>query len=110
MRHTTCYGVRLLPQPYNHPVTMVHCADTNEQARADAEESFLWYPKTAGFHIGALAERMEEREGKTDLGNYSCATEALERDRAHGQVRHPRVRRLSTGRETGAHGPPGRMR
>ena len=28
--------------------TMVHCADTNEKARADAEESFVWYPKTAG--------------------------------------------------------------
>lgn len=62
--------------------TMVHCADTNEKAREDAEESFLWYPKTAGWHIGALAEWMEEREGKTDLGNYAYASEALERRRS----------------------------
>jgi len=62
---------------------MVHCADTNDKARSDAEESFLWYPKAAGFHIGALAEWMEETEGaKTDLGNYAYAAEALERRRS----------------------------
>ena len=27
--------------------TMVHCDDTNERARTVAEESFVWYPKTA---------------------------------------------------------------
>jgi alkanesulfonate monooxygenase SsuD/methylene tetrahydromethanopterin reductase-like flavin-dependent oxidoreductase (luciferase family) len=55
--------------------TMVHCADTNEKARAVAEESFVWYPKTAAAHIGSLAEYMAS--GGQDLGNYSYAAEAL---------------------------------
>ncbi len=54
--------------------TMVHCADTNEKARADAEESFVWYPKTAGHHIASLAEYMES-QGQ-DLGTYKYAGEA----------------------------------
>jgi alkanesulfonate monooxygenase SsuD/methylene tetrahydromethanopterin reductase-like flavin-dependent oxidoreductase (luciferase family) len=56
--------------------TMVHCAETNAKARADAEESFVWYPKTAGWHIASLAEWMEER--KQDLGNYQYAGDALQ--------------------------------
>jgi alkanesulfonate monooxygenase SsuD/methylene tetrahydromethanopterin reductase-like flavin-dependent oxidoreductase (luciferase family) len=55
--------------------TMVHCAETNAKARADAEESFVWYPKTAVRHIASLAEWMEERKQK--LGNYAYAGEAL---------------------------------
>ena len=43
--------------------TMVHCNDTNEKAKAVAEESFVWYPKTAAASIASLAEWME-REGK----------------------------------------------
>ncbi|HVJ98463.1 MAG TPA: LLM class flavin-dependent oxidoreductase, partial [Acidimicrobiia bacterium] len=38
--------------------TMVHCSDTNEKARAEAEESFVWYPKTAGTAIATLADYM----------------------------------------------------
>jgi alkanesulfonate monooxygenase SsuD/methylene tetrahydromethanopterin reductase-like flavin-dependent oxidoreductase (luciferase family) len=59
--------------------TMVHCAETNAKARADAEESFVWYPKTAGWHIASLAEWMEER--KQGLGNYAYAGEALKNRR-----------------------------
>ncbi|HTL87262.1 MAG TPA: LLM class flavin-dependent oxidoreductase [Acidimicrobiia bacterium] len=55
--------------------TMVHCSDTNEKARAEAEESFVWYPKTAGSHIASLAEWMASRG--QDLGNYNYAGEAL---------------------------------
>jgi alkanesulfonate monooxygenase SsuD/methylene tetrahydromethanopterin reductase-like flavin-dependent oxidoreductase (luciferase family) len=55
--------------------TMVHCADTNEKARAVAEESFVWYPRTAGNHIASLAEYMQE--AGHDLGNYNYAGEAL---------------------------------
>ncbi len=55
--------------------TMVHCADTNAQARAVAEESFVWYPQTAGRHIASLAEWMES--GGQELGNYTYAGEAL---------------------------------
>jgi alkanesulfonate monooxygenase SsuD/methylene tetrahydromethanopterin reductase-like flavin-dependent oxidoreductase (luciferase family) len=55
--------------------TMVHCSDTNEKARAEAEESFVWYPKTAGSHIASLAEWMASRG--QELGNYNYAGEAL---------------------------------
>ncbi len=65
--------------------TMVHCAETNDKARADSEESFLWYPKTAVWHIGSLAEWMND--GNQDLGNYAYAAEALER-RESGAMSH----------------------
>jgi alkanesulfonate monooxygenase SsuD/methylene tetrahydromethanopterin reductase-like flavin-dependent oxidoreductase (luciferase family) len=57
--------------------TMVHCADTNEQAFADAEESFPWYIKTAVRHIGSLVDWME---GK-DLGTYSYAEHMSQLDK-----------------------------
>lgn len=60
--------------------TMVHCNDTNAKARAVAEESFLWYPQTAGHHIATLAEWMEG--GGQDLGNYNYAGEALKGEKA----------------------------
>jgi alkanesulfonate monooxygenase SsuD/methylene tetrahydromethanopterin reductase-like flavin-dependent oxidoreductase (luciferase family) len=60
--------------------TMVHCADTNEQARAEAEESFTWYPITAARHIASLAKYMTE-QGQ-DLGNYKYAGDALQSDEA----------------------------
>lgn len=55
--------------------TMVHCSDTNEKARNEAEESFVWYPKTAGSAIASLAAYMDE-QGK-ELGNYNYAGDAL---------------------------------
>jgi alkanesulfonate monooxygenase SsuD/methylene tetrahydromethanopterin reductase-like flavin-dependent oxidoreductase (luciferase family) len=55
--------------------TMVHCAETDARARAEAEESFVWYPKTAVWHIASLAEWMEER--KQGLGTYQYAGDAL---------------------------------
>jgi alkanesulfonate monooxygenase SsuD/methylene tetrahydromethanopterin reductase-like flavin-dependent oxidoreductase (luciferase family) len=68
--------------------TMVHCADTNDKAKADAAESFVWYPRTAGWHIASLADWMEEREGGAqDLGNYAYAAEAKER-RDSGAMSH----------------------
>jgi alkanesulfonate monooxygenase SsuD/methylene tetrahydromethanopterin reductase-like flavin-dependent oxidoreductase (luciferase family) len=36
--------------------TMVHCADTDEQAYAEAAASFEWYVRTALWHIGTVAE------------------------------------------------------
>jgi alkanesulfonate monooxygenase SsuD/methylene tetrahydromethanopterin reductase-like flavin-dependent oxidoreductase (luciferase family) len=59
--------------------TMVHCADTNERAREVAEQSFVWYPKTAANHIASLAEYMQS--GGQDLGNYNYAGEALKMGR-----------------------------
>jgi alkanesulfonate monooxygenase SsuD/methylene tetrahydromethanopterin reductase-like flavin-dependent oxidoreductase (luciferase family) len=60
--------------------TMVHCSDTNEQARGEAEESFVWYPRTAGHVIATLAEWMDERG--QDLGNYGYAGEARKGEQA----------------------------
>ena len=60
--------------------TMVHCSDTNEKARAEAEESFVWYPRAAGHHIASLAEWMEQR-GQA-LGNYGYAGEARKGEQA----------------------------
>ena len=47
--------------------TMVHCADTNDEAFADAAESFPWYVRTAVRHIASLADWMSE------LGSYGYA-------------------------------------
>jgi alkanesulfonate monooxygenase SsuD/methylene tetrahydromethanopterin reductase-like flavin-dependent oxidoreductase (luciferase family) len=49
--------------------TMVHCADTNERAFADAAESMVWYPKVGAKQIASLADWMQGR----DLGNYAYA-------------------------------------
>ena len=49
--------------------TMVHCADTNERAFADAAESMVWYPIVGAKQIAAVADWMK---GK-DLGNYAYA-------------------------------------
>ena len=49
--------------------TMVHCADTTEQAFAEARESFEWYVRTALWHIGTVASW---QEGKP-LGTYDYA-------------------------------------
>ena len=59
--------------------TMVHCNTTNEKARAVAEESFVWYPKTAGWHIAQVARWMNEQGRGDELGNYAYAGEALQR-------------------------------
>jgi alkanesulfonate monooxygenase SsuD/methylene tetrahydromethanopterin reductase-like flavin-dependent oxidoreductase (luciferase family) len=63
--------------------TMVHCAATNAEAFADAEESFPWYVKTAVTHIASLADWMA---GK-DLGTYAYA-EALRSVREGGGFDH----------------------
>jgi alkanesulfonate monooxygenase SsuD/methylene tetrahydromethanopterin reductase-like flavin-dependent oxidoreductase (luciferase family) len=49
--------------------TMVHCADTNERAFADAAESMVWYPIVGAKQIAAVADW---QAGK-DLGNYAYA-------------------------------------
>ena len=49
--------------------TMVHCADSNERAFADAAESMVWYPIVGAKQIAAVADWMK---GK-DLGNYAYA-------------------------------------
>jgi alkanesulfonate monooxygenase SsuD/methylene tetrahydromethanopterin reductase-like flavin-dependent oxidoreductase (luciferase family) len=63
--------------------TMVHCAPTNEEAFADANESFPWYVRTGVSLISSVADWMA---GK-DLGTYSY-TEALKTVRESGGLDH----------------------
>ena len=46
--------------------TMVHCAETNAEARHNAEQSVLWYFKRSIELIGSLAAWQEGKE----LGSY----------------------------------------
>ena len=69
--------------------TMVHCADTNEAAFADAEEAFPWYIKTAVHHIASLAE-WQSGAGK-ELGNYGYAEQMWQHDH-DGTLEQPRLR------------------
>lgn len=55
---------------------MVHCAETDEQAFAEAAESFEWYVRTALSHIGTVAEW---QAGKP-LGTYDYAQMISELD------------------------------
>jgi alkanesulfonate monooxygenase SsuD/methylene tetrahydromethanopterin reductase-like flavin-dependent oxidoreductase (luciferase family) len=70
-------------QQHGATFTMVHCNDTNEKARAVAEESFVWYPKTAALSIASLAEWMAE-------GSRSSATTATRVRRSRASSRHVR--------------------
>jgi alkanesulfonate monooxygenase SsuD/methylene tetrahydromethanopterin reductase-like flavin-dependent oxidoreductase (luciferase family) len=51
--------------------TMVHCADSNDRAFAEAAESMEWYPKVGARSIASVADWMA---GK-DLGTYSYAAD-----------------------------------
>jgi len=51
--------------------TMVHCADTNERAFADAAESMEWYPKVGAEQIASIADWQAGR----DLGTYDYAAD-----------------------------------
>ncbi|HLK11275.1 MAG TPA: LLM class flavin-dependent oxidoreductase [Candidatus Binatia bacterium] len=53
--------------------TMVHCAETNAEARANAAESVVWYLRKSLSLIGSLAAWQEGR----DLGTYGY-TKALQ--------------------------------
>ena len=53
--------------------SMVHCAATNEQAFAEAEESMLWYPRKGAELIGATAGYA--RQFQEDLGTYDYTGE-----------------------------------
>jgi alkanesulfonate monooxygenase SsuD/methylene tetrahydromethanopterin reductase-like flavin-dependent oxidoreductase (luciferase family) len=48
--------------------TMVNVAKTNEEARANSEESFVWYPKHGAKIIGSVAAWL--REEQEELGTY----------------------------------------
>jgi alkanesulfonate monooxygenase SsuD/methylene tetrahydromethanopterin reductase-like flavin-dependent oxidoreductase (luciferase family) len=63
--------------------TLVHCAPTNEEAFAEANESFPWYVKTAVAHIASLADWMKGE----DLGTYAYAAE-LKQHQDSGVLEH----------------------
>jgi len=59
--------------------TMVHCADSDEKAFADAKESMEWYPRVGAGQIASLADW---QTGK-DLGTYDYAAD-IQRMRDEG--------------------------
>jgi alkanesulfonate monooxygenase SsuD/methylene tetrahydromethanopterin reductase-like flavin-dependent oxidoreductase (luciferase family) len=61
--------------------TMVHCAETNEEARRTAAESVLWYLRKSTELIGSLATWQAERE--RELGNYAYAQSLRDLDMSY---------------------------
>ena len=55
--------------------TMVHCNETNEKARAAAEESFVWYPGYGGGLIASVADYLADLE-VAELGTYEYTGDA----------------------------------
>ena len=56
--------------------TMVHCAISNEQAYAEAEESMVWYPKRGAKQVADTAEYARRFNPDGDLGSYFYLTRA----------------------------------
>jgi alkanesulfonate monooxygenase SsuD/methylene tetrahydromethanopterin reductase-like flavin-dependent oxidoreductase (luciferase family) len=54
--------------------TMAHCAATNDQAFAEAEESMLWYPKHGAKIISEVADY--SKKFQKDLGTYHYTADA----------------------------------
>jgi alkanesulfonate monooxygenase SsuD/methylene tetrahydromethanopterin reductase-like flavin-dependent oxidoreductase (luciferase family) len=61
--------------------TMVHCADTNEEARRNAAESVVWYLRKSTELIGTLATWQMERQ--RELGTYAYAQMLRDLDMSH---------------------------
>ncbi|MEY2446368.1 MAG: hypothetical protein QOE00_2948 [Ilumatobacteraceae bacterium] len=49
--------------------TMVHCAETNEEAKAVAQDSFEWYCNTSGGFVANFNSWLQDYG--TDMGTYS---------------------------------------
>jgi alkanesulfonate monooxygenase SsuD/methylene tetrahydromethanopterin reductase-like flavin-dependent oxidoreductase (luciferase family) len=61
--------------------TMVHCAETNEEARRNAAESVVWYLRKSTELIGTLATWQKERQ--RELGTYAYAEMLRDLDTSH---------------------------
>lgn len=61
--------------------TMVHCAETNEEAKRNAAESVVWYLNKSVALIGTLAEWQAEKN--RDLGTYQYAQAMKDLDMSH---------------------------
>jgi alkanesulfonate monooxygenase SsuD/methylene tetrahydromethanopterin reductase-like flavin-dependent oxidoreductase (luciferase family) len=59
--------------------TMVHCADTNAKAFAEAEESMVWYPRHGSRLIADTADYA--RQFQQDLGTYHYTGDLKKLDR-----------------------------
>ena len=55
--------------------TMAHCADTNQQAFDEAEESMVWYPRHGAKIISEVADYIEKLQHE-DLGTYHYTGDA----------------------------------
>jgi alkanesulfonate monooxygenase SsuD/methylene tetrahydromethanopterin reductase-like flavin-dependent oxidoreductase (luciferase family) len=62
--------------------TMAHCAATNEQAFAEAEESMVWYPKKGAAMIATVADY--SRKFREDLGDYYYSEEVNKLSKSGG--------------------------
>lgn len=61
--------------------TMVHCAESNEEAKQNAAESVVWYLKKSVSLIGTLAEWQAEKN--RELGTYQYAQAMRDLDVSH---------------------------
>jgi alkanesulfonate monooxygenase SsuD/methylene tetrahydromethanopterin reductase-like flavin-dependent oxidoreductase (luciferase family) len=61
--------------------TMVHCAETNEEAKRNAAESVVWYLRKSVALIGTLAEWQAEKN--RELGTYQYAQAMRDLDVSH---------------------------
>ena len=60
--------------------TMAHCAATNEQAFAEAEESMVWYPRVGAQQIASVPDYA--RKFQEDLGTYGYTAEVKEMEKS----------------------------
>jgi alkanesulfonate monooxygenase SsuD/methylene tetrahydromethanopterin reductase-like flavin-dependent oxidoreductase (luciferase family) len=58
--------------------TMAICAPDREEAKANARESFEWYPVTGARQIATLSDMMAERH--QELGTYAYAADMRQHD------------------------------
>lgn len=61
--------------------TMVHCAETNEEAKETAAESVVWYLRKSVQLIGTLAQWQAEKN--RELGTYEYARAMRDLDTSH---------------------------
>ncbi|MCC6383302.1 MAG: LLM class flavin-dependent oxidoreductase [Dehalococcoidia bacterium] len=67
--------------------SMVHCAETRQEAIDTARESFETYPRLGGKYVGALAEWVKELEDDAGTYNYLGGTRrAMEGEERRGHT------------------------
>ncbi len=64
--------------------TLVHCAETNKEAKENASESMVWYVRKAFEYVGSVLQWTAELGGEKALGTYEYIKEMVGMD--PGQV------------------------